>query len=131
MFEKDYLMRQLMALLEALQRIIRRRKEGDYTMALEEIRTFYSILKIEENMEDMTVSELYHWLTTTKKLVNDQIEMVAYVLKEQGEMENDREKRMEYFRKAHFLLEKVELEAITFSVERLMKIGELKEYLEG
>jgi hypothetical protein len=35
MFEKDYLMRQLMALLEALQRIIRRRKEGDFTLALE------------------------------------------------------------------------------------------------
>ncbi len=131
MFEKDYLMRQLMALLEALQRIIRRRKEGDYTMALDEIRTFYSILKIEENMDEMTVSELYNWLSTSKKLVNDQIEMVAYVLKEQGEMEEDAEKRMDFFRKAHFLLEKVELEAITFSVERLLKIGELKEYMEG
>jgi hypothetical protein len=98
---------------------------------MEEIRSFYSMLKIEENTDEMTVSELYFWLTGTKKLTNDQMEMVAYVLKEQGEMEENRDKRMDYFRKAHFLLEKAEQEAITFSVDRLMKIGELKEYLEG
>jgi len=131
MYEKDYLMRQLMALLEALQRIIRRRKQGDMSMALEEIRIFYNILKIEENTEEMTISELLPLLTEKKKLTNDQIEMLAYVMKEQGEMADDNEKRLEYFRKAHFLLEKVEHEAITFSLDRLMKIGELKEYLNG
>ncbi len=131
MFEKDYLMRQLTALLEALQRIIRRRREGNFTLALEEIRMFYAMLKIDEITVDMTVSELYYWLTDTKKLTNDQIEMLAYVMKEQGEMDANDDKRMDYFRKAHFLLEKVELETITFSVERLMKIGELKEYLKG
>ena len=55
--------------------------------------------------------------------------MVGYVLKEQGEMESEEDKRTDYFRKAWILLDKVEKESITFSLDRLMKLGELKEYL--
>ena len=131
MFEKDYLMRQLMQLLETLQRILRNRKQGDTRLAQEEIRDFYGLLKIEENIDEMTISEMLPLLTEKKKLVNEQIEMLAYVMKEQGEMETSEEKRLGYFRKSHFLLEKVEHESITFSLDRLMKIGELKEYLNG
>lgn len=129
MLERDFLMRQLMQLFEVLQRIIRRKKQGELQLAKEEVGTFYSMLKIEEKADTLSVSELYNLLVYEKKFTNEQIEMVGYVLKEQGEMETEEAKRTVYFRKAFTLLDKVEKESITFSLDRLMKLGELKEYL--
>jgi hypothetical protein len=129
MYEKDYLMRQLMQLFEALQRIVRRRQQGDNQQALEEVTVFYSILKLQDNLLDMTIEELLNLLVQVKKFTNEQIELLAYVMKEQGELEKLEENRINYFRKAWFLLDKAERESINFSMDRLLKLGELKEYL--
>jgi len=129
MLEKDYLMRQLMQLFEALQMIIRHRRKGENQQAGEDIRYFYSILKIDEKAEKLNIEHFIRFLVEEKKFTNDQLEMVAYVLKEQGEMADSEENRVDLFRKAYFLLEKTEREGITFSLDRLMKIEELKEYL--
>jgi hypothetical protein len=77
----------------------------------------------------LSIEELMKWLMEERKLVNGQLEMVAYVLKEQGELAEDEGERVDFFRKSYFLLEKVERESITFSLDRLMRIEELKEYL--
>jgi hypothetical protein len=129
MYEKDYLMRQLLQLFEALQRIVRRRQQGENQQALEEVTVFYSILKLQDNLLNLTIEELLNLLVEDKKFTNEQIEMLAYVMKEQGELENLEENRINYFRKAWFLLDKAERESITFSMDRLLKLGELKEYL--
>jgi hypothetical protein len=129
MLERDYLMRQLMQLFEVLQKIIRHRKKGENQLALENVSFFYSMLKIEEETGRFSIEELYDLLINQKKLSNEQIEMMAYVLKEQGEMAGSEVTGLDYFRKAYFLLEKVERESITFSMDRLMKLEELKEYL--
>jgi hypothetical protein len=130
MLEKDYLMRQLMQLFEALQMIIRQRKKGENQLALDNIDYFYSILKMDNNeVNKLSIEQFFQLLITEKKLTNEQLEMVAYVLKEQGEMADSEENRVDFFRKAYFLLEKSERESITFSLDRLMKIEELKEYL--
>ena len=129
MLERDFLMRQLMQLFEVLQNIIRRRKKGENNQALEDISFFYSILKVEKEMGRLSIEEMMNWLVEEKKLVNGQLEMVAYVLKEQGELAENEDERVDFFRKSYFLLEKVERESITFSLDRLMKIEELKEYL--
>jgi hypothetical protein len=129
MLERDFLMRQLMQLFEVLQRIIRRRREGDVQQALDEVRYFYAVLKLDEIVGKLTIEELMHLLTEEKKFTNEQVELVAYVLKEQGELEKDDDASGDYFRKAWFLLQKVERESITFSLDRLMKLEELKEYL--
>jgi hypothetical protein len=127
--ERDYLMRQLLMLFEAIQRILRLRKKGDKEEALDEIRNFYGCLKIETDITKLGIEELIRFLESEKHLTNEHLEMVAFVLKEQGELADDDSQRIELFRKAYFLLAKVDRESTTFSMDRLMKIEELKEYL--
>jgi predicted house-cleaning noncanonical NTP pyrophosphatase (MazG superfamily) len=127
--EKDYLMRQLMMLFEVISRIIRLRKKGEDENAMDEINYFYSCLKIEENIKTMNIEDLLDLLENVKKLTNEHIEMVAYVLKEQGELSGDKKTKLDFFRKSWFLLDKVERESVSFSMDRQMKMAELREYL--
>lgn len=127
--ERDYLMRQLMMLFDVIEKIIRYRKKGEKRLAEDEIEYFYSSLNIESEIKSMSIENLLIFLDTEKKLTNEHIEMVAFVLKEQGELSETDENKINYFRKAYFLLDKVERESITFSMDRQMKMGELREYL--
>ncbi len=127
--EKDYLMRQLMLLFEVIQKILRYRKKGEAEQAEEEIQRFYSFLKIDEVIEKLSIEELMELLETKKELGNEQIEMVAFVLKEQGELTQEKERKINFFRKAYFLLSKVERESTSFSMDRQMKLSELASYL--
>ncbi len=127
--EKDYLMRQLLMLFEVIQKILRWRKKGEKGKALDEIKYFYQILDIQTDIRKMNIEQLVELLEKEKNLTNEHIEMVAFVLKEQGEMEEDAASKLDFFRKSYFLLNKVERESVTFSMDRQMKLAELKEYL--
>jgi hypothetical protein len=127
--EKDYLMRQLLMLFEVIQKILRYRKKGATEKAHAEIKYFYECLKIETNIDSMGIEQLIKFLESEKKLTNEHIEMIAFVLKEQGELENEKTKRIDFFRKSYFLLNKVERESTSFSMDRQMKLAQLKEYL--
>ncbi|MBT3382277.1 MAG: hypothetical protein HN778_13800 [Prolixibacteraceae bacterium] len=122
-------MRQIMMLFEVVQKILRHRKKGETKPALDQVKYFYQTLKIDKNVESLGIEELFEFLEKDKNLTNEQIEMVAFVLKEQGELESNKEQGLDYFRKSYFLLKKVERESITFSMDRQMKISELREYL--
>ncbi len=76
----------------------------------------------------MGIEKLLDFLEKEKNLNNEQIEMVAFVLKEQGELEESTELRLDFFRKSYFLLKKAENESLSFSMDRQMKIVKLKEY---
>jgi hypothetical protein len=102
--EKDYLMRQLMMLFEVIQKILRHRRKGEDEEAEKQIQFFYEYLKIDEDVEKLSVEALIDLLEKDKNLVNEQLEMVAFVLK-------------------------VERESISFSMDRQMKIAELSAYL--
>ncbi len=127
--EKDYLMRQLFMLFEVINKILRFRKKGEKGKAIDEIKNFYECLKIDDDVNSMSIKELVDLLETNKKLTNEHIEMIAFVLKEQGELSETIDKKLDFFRKAYFLLEKVERESVTFSLDRQMKLAELKAYL--
>lgn len=127
--EKDFLMRQLMMLFEVISKILRYRKKGEKGKALDEIHYFYKLLKIEANFDSMNIEQLLNFLEKDKNLTNEHIEMVAFVLKEQGELAEDIQEKLGFFRKSYFLLDKVERESITFSMDRQMKMAELKEWL--
>jgi hypothetical protein len=127
--EKDYLMRQLMMLFEVIGKIIRYRKKGENEEALDEIQYFYECLNIEKEINSMSIENLLNFLEKEKKLTNEHIEMIAFVIKEQGELSEKKETKLDFFRKAYFLLDKVERESITFSMDRQMKMAELREYL--
>lgn len=128
-FEKDYLMRQLMMLFEVISKILRYRKKGEKGKALDEINYFYKCLKIEVDIRSISIEKLLEYLEKDRKLTNDHIEMVAFVLKEQGELSEEIKLKLDFYRKSYFLLEKVERESITFSMDRQMKLAELREYL--
>ncbi len=127
--ERDYLMRQIMMLFNVLQKILRYRKKGEEKEAEAQIQYFYSCLNIEEDVKPMSVETLLQLLVRDKKLTNEQIELVAFVLKEQGEMEDTPRVSKDLFRKAYVILEKVERESTSFSMDRQMKMTALREYL--
>jgi len=127
--EKDYLMRQLLMLFEVIQKILRYRKKGEKEEALDEIRYFYSCLKIEQNLDSMGIEQLIRFLENEKKLTNEHIEMIAFVFNEQGELAENDTQRISFFRKAWFLLNKVERESTSFSMDRQMKMAMLRDYL--
>lgn len=127
--EKDYLMRQLMMLFEVIAKILRYRKKGEKEKALDEINYFYQCLKIEADFRALNIEKLLEFLEKDKNLTNEHLEMVAFVLKEQGELAEDTRIKLDFFRKSYFLLDKVERESITFSVDRQMKLAELREFL--
>jgi hypothetical protein len=127
--ERDYLMRQLMMLFEVIQKILGYRKKGDKKGVLQQIKYFYTCLDIREDVRTKSIEELLELLVDKKKLTNEHIEMVAIVLTEQGELAEDIEQKTDFFRKSYFLLDKVERESTSFSMERQIKIAKLKEYL--
>ncbi|WP_346862953.1 hypothetical protein [uncultured Draconibacterium sp.] len=127
--EKDFLMRQLMLLFEVIHKIIRHRKKGESEEAEEAIQYFYECLKIDENLELLGIEEMISLLVEKKGLSNEQIELLAFVLKEQGELHAEEDGRLTLFRKAYFLLQKVDRESAQFSMDRQMKMEELRLYL--
>lgn len=127
--EKDYLMRQLMMLFEVIHKILRLRKKEENDAAEEQIRYFYACLKIDDDVQKLSIEQLVDLLENKKKLTNEHLELVAFVLKEQGELTSDENQRNDLFRKAYFLLEKVERLSTSFSMDRQLKIAELNEYL--
>ncbi len=122
-------MRQLLMLFDLIHKIMGLRKKGEKEEALKGIQYFYSCLSIEKDIHELSIQSLLDFLENEKKLSNEQIEMVGYVLKEQGELSDQKEIKTDFFRKAYFLLDKVERESIAFSMDRQMKIAELREYL--
>ena len=128
-FERDFLMRQLMMLFDVIEKIIRYRKKGEKEKAEDEIEYFYSSLNIEPEIKSMSIENLLKFLETEKKLTNEHIEMIAFVLKEQGELSESEENRLNFFGKAYFLLDKVDRESFTFSMDRQMKMAELRGFL--
>jgi hypothetical protein len=128
--ERDYIMRQLKMLFDLIQKIIGLRQKGEHALALEQIRYFYSCLKIDSDIHSKSIENLLNFLLNEKKLTNEQLEMVALVMKEEGELTSpDSLKKMDFFRKAYIILDKVDRESTTFSMIRQMKLAELKEYM--
>ena len=127
--ERDYLMRQLMMLFEVIQKILGYRKKGDKKQALQQIKYFYTCLNIGEDVRSKSIEELMELLVDKRKLTNEHLEMVAIVLTEQGELEENIEQKKDFFRKSWFLLDKVERESTSFSMERQLKLSKLNEFL--
>jgi len=127
--ERDYLVRQIMMLIEFIRRIAGFREKGQNDAARREIKNFYKLLNLEESVLNKNIRELTDYLINERKLTNDHLEIIAFVMKEQGEMITNKQVQEDLFRKAYLLLAKVDRESITFSMERKIKMGELKEYL--
>lgn len=129
--ERDYIMRQLMMLMDFIRKIAGFREKGQKAEAEEAIRYFYQYLEINPEIHNIPAESFLSHLVNDKKLTNDHLELIACVLKEQGELAEGREQQFTFFSKAFFLLEKVERESIVFSITRQQKLSELKNFLEN
>jgi restriction endonuclease len=128
--ERDYLMRQLMMLFEVISRIIRFRKNGQSENASDEIDYFYQCLAVEADFVAMTSEEMMRYLTIEKNLTNEHLELIAFVLKEQGEIATTETDKLDFFSRSWFLLDKIERESTAFSVERQLRMAELRAFLD-
>lgn len=127
--EKDYLMRQLMMLFEVIHKILRLRKKGENEEAEEQIQYFYACLKIDDDVRKLNIAQLVDLLENEKKLTNELIELVAFVLKEQAELAEQENMRIDLSRKSYFLLERVDRLSTSFSMDRQLKMTELRDFL--
>ena len=119
-----------MMLFEVIARIIRLRKNGQNENASEEIDYFYKCLSVETGFVSMPAEEMMKYLTADKKLTNEHLELIAFVLKEQGEIAENESEKLAYFSKSWCLLDKVERESTAYSVERQLKMAELRAFLD-
>ncbi len=127
--ERDFIMRQLMQLFDVLRKILGHRKKGDLDEARAEIRYFYRILKVDTDIQKLSIEDMLKLLQEDKKFTNEQIEVFAFVLKEQGELAGNDNERLDFFQKSYFLLNKVDNESNVFSMDRQMKLAELRAFL--
>ena len=127
--EKDYLMRQLHMLFEVIRKIIQYRKKGEKDLALKQIEYFYECLKVNPDITSGDTGDLLKFLETARNFNNEQLEMVACVLMEQGYLSEDRARRLDYFSKAFVILENVENTSAMYSIERQIRLSELKNIL--
>ncbi len=127
--ERDFIMRQLMMLFSFLHKVIALRKKGEKEEAEETIHEIYSALKIEEDLSEFSLEDLLEYLEKQKELSLEQLEIVALVLREQGELINSETAKLDFFSKAYFILQKVDLNSVTFSINRQLALQELKEML--
>lgn len=128
-FEKDYLMKQLNMLFEVIRKIILHRKKGEREMALKQIQYFYECLKVNPALTTGDTGELLKFLESARNFNNDQLEMVAFVLMEQGLLSEHREQQLDFFRKAYVILDDIDRSSAMYSIERQIRLSELKSLL--
>lgn len=137
MLRRDLIMKQIEELAKVLAVIIGLRKAGKGNEALEQIdEALRDFLKLDTALLDaITQEELITELHGKMKLADEQVEIVARMMAERGEvLEANGETgkaQVQYTRSLHLLESLNKLLKATFSMERMQKIAELKQKLES
>jgi len=133
MYQKDYIMRMIEAFAKMVAGIIGLIKKGDPDGALAGIKeTYDTILKI--NPEDLYQYDDPEWYQFCNEKNLDELEMIAELLKLEGEIRMDSdnsEKSLRLLYRSLELFNYVDGQSGTFSVVRSEKISSLKEMLSG
>jgi len=133
MYQKDYIMRMIEAFAKMVAGIVGLIRKGDPDTALARIKeTYDTILKIDP--EELYQYDDPEWYKFCNERNLDELEMVAELLKLEGEIRMDTGKSEEGLRLLYRSLELfnyVDGQSGTFSVFRSEKISTLKEELSG
>jgi len=133
MYQKDYIMRMIEAFAKMVAGIVGLIRKGDPDTALARIKeTYDTILKIDP--EELYQYDDPEWYKFCNERNLDELEMVAELLKLEGEIRMDTGKSEEGLRLLYRSLELfnyVDGQSGTFSVVRSEKISTLKEELSG
>jgi hypothetical protein len=133
MYEKDYIMKMIEAFSMMIARIIGLREKGEPDRAGALILEAYdTILKIDPNsLKDFNEDE---WEQFCSERTTEELEMIAELLKQEGEISIDTGKSEGVCRlllKSLELLKYVDDQSGTFSMLRFEKISSLEEKLSG
>lgn len=128
MFRKDYLMKLLQQLEEALKKINQKRREGDHEHALRLTKDSYQKLLGLQSTE-MDSEEFINKLLENKSLEFDELNVLAELLKEEGDihfdLENNKRSKLKY-EQALEVFAYLNQEEKVFSFEREAKISEMQ-----
>lgn len=133
MYEKDYILRMIEAFAKMLAAIMGLREIGELEKARALVEEAYeTILKI--NAGEIKEYDEEQWKQFCSKRSHEELEMLADLLKAEGEILLDNGKPEEVCRlliKALELLKLVEAQSGNFSLTRYHKISELEQTLSG
>jgi len=133
MYERDYVMRMIEAFAKMIAAIIGYREKGELEKARALVEeTYETVLKM--NSEEVKGHDEEEWKQFCSKRTPEELEMLADLLKVEGEILLDSGKpegvRM-FLLKALELLKLVEAQSDAFSMTRIDKISELEQKLSG
>ncbi|MCH8317575.1 MAG: hypothetical protein IIA88_03625 [Bacteroidetes bacterium] len=135
MVQKDYLLRLIEQFSKTLINIIGLKKKGEYKKASELIaETYRGLLKFDPGyLEHIPDNELLDTLVKDKALNHDQLEIVADLLIEEGDIlfqQKQRNKSRTKYSQALKVLDHLnEEQKSTFSFDRMNKIGSIQKKL--
>jgi len=136
MYQKDYILRMIEMLGDLIAGILGLIRKGDLNRASEEIgRIYHDMLKEDSAFfmkipaEDLTIKLLAEHNYTVGHL-----EILAELFNAEAEIEiasGKKEKCMELLRKSLILFEFIDNEQKTYSIDRIRKMAEIKQRIEG
>ena len=136
MEQKDYLLRYLDQLAIVLARLLGLKQEGKVSEAWETVDKALVGMKLPnlDKLSQLGRSDILATLQGDLDLENVQLEVVAELLYEAGELQmeqNQKVKAKDLFRKALELFDHVSLEEKIYSLEREAKTARMREFLSG
>jgi hypothetical protein len=133
MYERDYIMRMIEAFAKMIAAIIGLRQKGDLDKAKALVEEAYeTVLKM--NSGEIKEFDEAQWKQFCSKRTLEELEMLADLLKVEGEIQMDSGKPegvCKLLYKSLELLRLVDAQSGTFSVSRFDKMSELEQKLSG
>ena len=133
MYERDYIMRMIEAFAKMIAAIVGLREKGELDKARSLVEEAYdTVLKV--NSEEIKEYDQDQWNQFCSKRSPEELEMLADLLKVEGEIMLDSGKPEgvgKILFKAFQLLKLVEVQSGAFSLTRFDKITELEQKLSG
>jgi hypothetical protein len=131
MYQKDYILRMIEMIRELIMGILGLIRKGDFEHAEKQIENLYSDFLKEDSafFSKIPVENLTHKLLEEHNYTNGHLEILAWLLDTQAELERSRGNNkmfIEYSQKALILFEFLDNEQKTYSSERLEKIEGIK-----
>ncbi len=132
MIQKDYLMRLIQMVFDAINQIINKIDKGDIDDARALIKDTYTLLG-EKNIffHTQEVEDIVNFFKEKEENYIDKIQMLAKLLFEESRIENDQIKKKELLQKTKSLLEHYNNSSKEFSFDVHQKITKVNQLLKN
>ncbi|MFH0841549.1 MAG: hypothetical protein V1903_02895 [Bacteroidota bacterium] len=136
MYQKDYILRMIEMLGDLIAGILGLIRNGDLNRASDEIgRIYHDMLREDsEFFKNIPAEDLTAELLTEHHYTNGHLEILAELFNAEAELEiarGNKEKCRELSRKSLILFEFIDDEQKSYSIDRIRKMAEIKQRIEG